>query len=74
LELVERLSPLEFRRELERTRLAIRKLVLLRDKEEIRALARDSGIDASEKLFDISRAIHAIDQQLVPERESAGIR
>jgi len=75
LELVERLTPLEFQRELERTRLAIRKRLLLREQEEIRALARDSGIDAwSEKLFDLSRAIHAIDQQLVPERESAGIR
>jgi DNA primase len=75
LELVERLSPLEFQRELERTRLAIRKRLLVREQEEIRALARDSGIDAwSEKLFDLSRAIHAIDQQLVPERESAGIR
>ncbi len=75
LELVARLTPLEFQRELERTRLAIRKRLLLREQEEIRALARDSGIDAwSEKLFDLSRAIHAIDQQLVPERESAGIR
>ncbi len=75
LELVERLTPLEFQRELERTRLAIRKRLLLREQEEIRALARDSGIDAwSGKLFDLSRAIHAIDQQLVPERESAGIR
>jgi DNA primase len=75
LELVERLTPPEFQRELERTRLAIRKRLLVREQEEIRALARDSGIDAwSEKLFDLSRAIHAIDQQLVPERESAGIR
>jgi DNA primase len=75
LELVQRLSPLEFQRELERTRLAIRKCLLLREQEEIRALARDSGIDEwSGKLFDLSRAIHAIDQQLVPERESAGIR
>jgi DNA primase len=74
-ELVERLTPLEFQRELERTRLAIRKRLLVREQEEIRALARDSGIDAwSERLFDVSRAIHAIDQQLVPERESAGIR
>jgi hypothetical protein len=75
LELVERLSPQEFQRELERTRLAIRKRLLLREQEEIRALARDSGIDAwSGRLFELSRAIHAIDQQLVPERESAGIR
>jgi hypothetical protein len=75
LELVQRLLPLEFQRELERTRLAIRKRLLLREQEEITALARDSGIDEwSGKLFDLSRAIHAIDQQLVPERESAGIR
>jgi len=75
LELVARLSPQEFQRELERTRLAIKKRLLLREQEEIRALARDSGIDAwSGKLSDLSRAIHAIDQQLVPERESAGIR
>jgi DNA primase len=75
LELVQRLSPQEFQRELERTRLAIKKRLLLREQEEITALARDSGMDAwSGKLFDLSRAIHAIDQQLVPERESAGIR
>jgi hypothetical protein len=75
LELVARLSREEFQRELERTRLAIQKRLLLREQEEIRALARDSGIEAwSGRLFDLSRAIHAIDQQLVPERESAGIR
>ncbi|MBV9596445.1 MAG: DNA primase [Chloroflexi bacterium] len=74
LELVERLSAQEFQRELERTRLTIRKRLLIREQEELSALARDSGIDASGRLFDLSCAIHQIDQQLVPERESAGIR
>ena len=74
LELVGRLSPQEFPRELERTRLEIRKLLLRREQEEISALARDSGMDVRGKLSELASAIDAIDQQLVPERESAGIR
>ena len=49
LELVGRLSPQEFPRELERTRLEIRKLLLRREQEEISALARDSGMDVAWK-------------------------
>jgi DNA primase len=74
LELVERLSPQEFPRELERTRLEIKKLLLRREQEEISALARDSGMDVRGKLSELASAIDAIDRQLVPERESAGIR
>jgi DNA primase len=74
MELVERLSPQEFPRELERTRLEIRKLLLRREQEEISALARESGVDVRGKLSDLASAIDTIDRQLVPERESAGIR
>ena len=72
---VERLSPQELERELERTRLQIRKRLLLRQKEEITALAREADVHGwTSKLIDIARAIDEVDQQLSPERESAGSR
>jgi DNA primase len=72
---VERLSARDFQRELENTRLHITKRLLLREKDEITALARESDVaDWSRKLDELRIAIGAIDQQLVPERESAGIR
>jgi DNA primase len=74
MELVQRLSPQEFPRELERTRLEIRKLLLRREQEEISTLARESGVDVRGKLSELASAIDTIDRQLVPERESAGIR
>lgn len=71
----ERLSPQELERELERTRLHIRKRLLLREKEEITALAREADVHGwTDKLIEIARAINDIDQQLLPERESAGSR
>src|SRR5579864_1525106 len=70
---VERLSPQELERELERTRLHIRKRLLLREKEEITALAREADVHGwTDKLIEIARAINDVDQQLLPERESAG--
>jgi DNA primase len=72
---VERLSPQEFEKELERTRLHIRKRLLLREKEEITALAREANVhEWTGKLIDIAHAIYEVDQQLSPERESAGSR
>jgi DNA primase len=72
---VERLSPQEFEKELERTRLHIRKRLLLREKEEITALAREADVhEWTGKLIDIAHAIYEVDQQLSPERESAGSR
>jgi DNA primase len=72
---VERLSPQEFEKELERTRLHIRKRLLLREKEEITALAREADVhEWTGKLIDIAHAIYEVDQQLSPERESAGTR
>ena len=72
---VERLSPQELDRELERTRLHIRKRLLLREKEEITALAREADVNGwTGKLIEIARAINEIDHQLSPERESAGSR
>ncbi|MBV9583132.1 MAG: toprim domain-containing protein, partial [Chloroflexi bacterium] len=72
---VERLSARDFQRELETTRLQIRKLLLIREKEEITALAREADVYAwSQKLDELRRAIGEVDQLLSPERESAGIR
>jgi hypothetical protein len=72
---VERLSPRDFDRALERTQLEIRKRLLVREQEEIRALARDGDVYGwASKLDGLAHAIHAIDQQLVPEREGAGSR
>jgi DNA primase len=72
---VERLSPQELDRELERTRLHIRKRLLLRQKEEITALAREADVNGwTSKLIEIARAIDEIDQRLSPQWESAGTR
>jgi DNA primase len=75
LPLVERLSPQNFDRELEKARLTIRKELLLRQQQEIRTLARDADVNGwTDKLIEIAHAIDEVDQQLVPERESAGSR
>jgi DNA primase len=72
---IERLSTQEFEKELERTRLHIRKRLLLREKAEITALAREADVHGwTGKLIDIARAIYEVEQQLSPERESAGSR
>jgi DNA primase len=72
---VQRLSPKELDKELERTRLHIRRRILLREKEEITALAREADVRGwTGKLIEIARAIYEVDQQLSPERESAGSR
>ena len=74
LPLVQRLSAQELEKELETTRLSIRRRLLVRQQEEIHALGRDGVDTMSGRLSDLSRAIHEIDQQLVPQRESAGSR
>ena len=74
LPLVQRLSAQDLEKEIERTRLSIRRRLLVREQEEIRALGRDGVNTMSGRLSDLSRAIHEIDQQLVPQRESAGSR
>jgi DNA primase len=72
---VERLSPQQLETELERTRLQIRKRLLLREKAEIATLAREVDLYGwSAKLDELRRSIGEIDQQLSPERESAGSR
>jgi hypothetical protein len=49
--------------------------LLLREKEEITALAREANVhEWTGKLIDIAHAIYQVDQQLSPERESAGSR
>jgi DNA primase len=72
---VERLTGQDLLRELETTRLHIRKRLLVREKEEITALGREAEVYAwSQKLEELRRAIGEVDQLLSPERESAGIR
>jgi DNA primase len=71
----ERLSPQELEKELERTRLRIRRELLLREKQEITAMAREADVHGwTGKLIEVVRALDDVDQQLVPERESAGSR
>lgn len=75
LPLVERLSPQNFDKELEKARLTIRKELLLRQQQEITAMAREADASGwTDKLIEIAHAIDEVDQQLVPERESAGSR
>jgi DNA primase len=75
LAIVERLSPQQLQMELERTRLQIKRRLLLREKEEIATLVRESdGHMWAGKLDDLAHAIYEIDRQLSPERESAGSR
>jgi DNA primase len=73
--MVERLSPKEFANDLERTRLQIKRSLLVREHDEIKALARETNVDGwTARLVDIARRIDEIDRQLLPERESAGSR
>jgi DNA primase len=76
LDLVERLSVQGLEKELERTRLEIRKKLLLREDTELRAFARetDSRGWTATRLGEIAHAINEIETQLLPERESAGSR
>jgi DNA primase len=72
----ERLSSQGLQKELERKRLEIRKELLVREQKELRALARESASRdwTATRLGEIAHAIQEIDEQLMPERESAGSR
>ncbi|MBV9899215.1 MAG: DNA primase [Chloroflexi bacterium] len=71
----ERLSPRELEKELERTRLQIKRKLLLREHGEVQPLVRAPGGEAwAQRLSDLSRAINEVDQRLSGERESAGSR
>jgi len=80
--LVERLSTRELLSRVEETRLWIKKELIERRKMEISAVIRalgDDGDDAEERrltgqLIELARGMAAIDQQLLPDRESAGTR
>jgi DNA primase len=71
---VERLSPQELLKELERKRLEIRRRLLLRQKEEITSLGEAEARNFMGRLDELRNSIGTIDQQLSPERESAGSR
>ncbi len=72
---VRRLSNEELLRDIENTRLAIRKRVLDRTRGEISSLGDDAEIRRlADQLNEVARSMAAIDQQLSPERESAGSR
>jgi DNA primase len=77
---VERLSTRELLRDVEATRLRIKRESLLRRKDALREAIRSLGDGDAEvrrltrQLIELAQGIAAIDQQLWPERESAGSR
>ena len=75
LEDVRRLSERELLTHIEKTRLEIRKRLLERKRQEIRSLGDEAEVRMfMDELVELARSIGAIDQQLSPERESAGSR
>jgi hypothetical protein len=72
---VQRLSDTELAREFDRTRLDVKREVLERQKRAINALRVDAEIRGHvDQLDSLARAMNEIDQQLSPDRESAGTR
>ena len=72
---VQRLSTEHVLQQLDETRLRIKRELLLRRQLEINALRDDAELHRLiGQLTELARAIAAIEQQLTPERESAGTR
>jgi DNA primase len=72
---VERLSTPDLLKDIEQTRLRIRKRRLERKIKEISSLGDDAEVRGlMSQLSQLAHAIGAIDQELSPERESAGSR
>jgi DNA primase len=70
-----RLSNEDLLKDIDNTRLAIQKRLLDRTRGEISSLGDDTEIRRlADQLNEVARGMAAIDQQLSPERESAGTR
>jgi DNA primase len=75
LALVERLSTQELLNQVEETRLWIKKELIKRRMQEISGLGDDAEVRRlMGQLIELARGMAAIDQQLLPDRESAGTR